>query len=99
MNWKGYNLSRNREFVIHKFTSSNTAHNLSKNTWQIRKMSSMSLKDALKVYKLNYNRCLDGEQKEQKDTLDTILLLPNFHPLVFNLILRRINLEIKRSGA
>ena len=59
----------------------------------------MSLKDALKVYKLNYNRCLDGEQKEQKDTLDTILLLPNFHPLVFNLILRRINLEIKRSGA
>jgi hypothetical protein len=69
MNWKGYNLSRNREFVIHKFTSSNTAHNLSKNTWQIRKMSSMSLKDTLK---LNYNRCLDGEQKEHKDMLDTI---------------------------
>jgi len=35
-------------------------------------MSSMSLKDTLKVYKLNYNRCLDGEQKEQKDMLDTI---------------------------
>jgi len=30
MNWKGYNFSRNREFVIHKFTSSKSAHNLSK---------------------------------------------------------------------